>query len=532
VLAVLGYLVASLVPDVARKPLFEDEAVAGLIAARPIAEVLDTVVDDRGGAPLHFVLAHMALALDPSATALRALSVVFAAGAVVLCYLLGARLSGRVAGAVAAAVAATSTALGVYGSFGRMYSLFAFTSALAVWLFVSAAMRPSRRGIFAAAAAAWLVAATHPYGAILVGAEAVVALALWRGRPLRAALPVVPWLLAGVPLGWASFRLTNRFDVGVDGSSSLTEPADAWSLLARALASFAGGAGAAFVFCLVAGGVGLVVTLRRRPSFGVLAGITLLATPLLLVLLSTGRARGIENLSPRHLMFALPIWAVLMGVAVSWVTKAAASPAFRGACLAVVVAVLVAAPTGGLFDPRELPAAFTLGGGPAAVAPGTRKALEQPGEWLRTNVAAGDLLFPYSAAYLAALSRTRLAVALPRAEPGLLIRTLASASPAGDLYVAVPFASNNAEAGSIQALLGDGYAVRQFDRWLLIAARGPFPRPAESLAAAYRMLRATEASIDETVFRRIGGYLRQTSAIVCISLHRLGRGCPKAAPQA
>jgi hypothetical protein len=65
------FLFVRLVPAVSSKPLHEDEAVAGLIAARPLGEVLQTVVLDRGGAPLHFVLAHVALALDRSPDALR-----------------------------------------------------------------------------------------------------------------------------------------------------------------------------------------------------------------------------------------------------------------------------------------------------------------------------------------------------------------------------------------------------------------------------------------------------------------------------
>jgi hypothetical protein len=33
--------------------LYEDEAIAGLISMHPLPEVLDTVLVDRGGAPLH-----------------------------------------------------------------------------------------------------------------------------------------------------------------------------------------------------------------------------------------------------------------------------------------------------------------------------------------------------------------------------------------------------------------------------------------------------------------------------------------------
>src|SRR2546426_6172464 len=50
-----AFLYARLLPDIAGKPFHEDEAVAGLISARPLGDVLHTVVLDRGGAPLHFL---------------------------------------------------------------------------------------------------------------------------------------------------------------------------------------------------------------------------------------------------------------------------------------------------------------------------------------------------------------------------------------------------------------------------------------------------------------------------------------------
>ena len=96
-LALAGLMTAlflSLLPDVSSKPLHEDEAVAGLVSARPLGDVLQTVVLERGGAPLHIVLAHIALALDPSTDSLRWLSVVFALATVPLCYDLGRRLGG------------------------------------------------------------------------------------------------------------------------------------------------------------------------------------------------------------------------------------------------------------------------------------------------------------------------------------------------------------------------------------------------------------------------------------------------------
>ena len=62
--ACLAYLFATALPDVSDKPWHEDEAVAGLISVQPLGAVLHTVLLDRGGAPLHFVLAHLALSVD------------------------------------------------------------------------------------------------------------------------------------------------------------------------------------------------------------------------------------------------------------------------------------------------------------------------------------------------------------------------------------------------------------------------------------------------------------------------------------
>ena len=97
-LAIAGataFLLARLWPDVGGKPFHEDEAVAGLISSRPLGDLLHTVVLDRGGAPLHFLLAHTALAIDPTPEAVRWVSVLFALATVPLCYDLTRRVAGR-----------------------------------------------------------------------------------------------------------------------------------------------------------------------------------------------------------------------------------------------------------------------------------------------------------------------------------------------------------------------------------------------------------------------------------------------------
>src|SRR5437588_5388398 len=149
----LVVLLIRLARDVHGKPLIEDEAVSGLIGARPLHELLATVLGDRGGAPLHFVLAHLVLTVHSSADALRWLSVVFALAAVLICFELGRRLGGPLAGAGAAVVAATSGLLTVYGSVARMYALLALVGGIAAVLFVRALERRTAEAAFTAALA-------------------------------------------------------------------------------------------------------------------------------------------------------------------------------------------------------------------------------------------------------------------------------------------------------------------------------------------------------------------------------------------
>src|SRR6266540_3080872 len=210
----LGLLLVRLARDVHGKPLVEDEAVAGLIGARPLGELLGTVVWDRGGAPLHFLLVHVVLAFDSSADALRWLSVALAIGAVLTCFELARRLAGPVAGTAASIAAATSGLLTIYGGIARMYALFALVGGLAALLFVRALELRTGEAAFTAAVAAWLLPATHPYGGIAVAVEAAIALVVWRGRPLRPAFPVFAVGLAALPFAYVDLRLAERFKVG------------------------------------------------------------------------------------------------------------------------------------------------------------------------------------------------------------------------------------------------------------------------------------------------------------------------------
>lgn len=504
------------------KPLFEDEAVAGLIGARPLDELLATVLLDRGGAPLHFALTHVALALDSSPEALRWLSVAFALATIPLCWDLGRRLAGPVAGATAALVASASAVLALYGTVGRMYALLAFASALSADLFARALALRTGRAALAAAAAAWLLPAVHPYGVIVVAAQAAVALALWRGRPLRPAVPVLLVGLAFVPFAVADLRLADRFSVGVEGEESLAGPGDAWSQLSRALASFAGGEGWTFALFLGLGIAGTAVLLRTRPAFAAFGLLALLAPPVLFVLL---RTESVMGLSPRHLVFALPLWAAAIGAAVARLTRGL-PPALAVTAVAVVALAAALSPPGGVRDPRDWPN-VVLGGGPAETATGSRERLAAPAARLRATVREGDLLFPFSPVFLAGLPATGQAVSLPYSQTSLLEHALDRVDgPPGAVVVAVPVGEAAVDLDGLRAALGDGIEAEIFPAWLLLRAEGPFPEPDDALSPVARGLAAALEHVEADRYPVLRFYLRRGLRTTCETLAAGGRACP------
>ncbi|MGH3004791.1 MAG: hypothetical protein ACRDOS_02595 [Gaiellaceae bacterium] len=521
VAAAIGYLLARVVPDVHGKPLFEDEAVAGLVSARPLLELLETVMWERGGGPLHFVLSHLTLALDPSPYALRWLSLAFAVATVPLCYDLGRRLAGPLAGGTAAMVVATSSLLAVYGSFARMYALYGFASALALDLFVRAVEQRTGRAAFAAALAAWLLPAIHPYGAMLVLAEAVVALALWRGRPFRPALPVAAVGVAMLPFAWADLRLAERFAVGADGEARLAAPADAWSQLARALGASAGGEGWTAALALLLMAVGVAALLRSRPAFVAVALLSLLLPPVLLIVVRAGSEPG---LSPRHLIYALPLAAALIGAAVARALRDRGT-AVRAGALALLAASVLLAPLGGIRDPRNWHN-DVLGGGPPGVALGSEERLAAPAAWLDAAVEEGDVLFPYSAVFLAGLPATGEAHALPYSQRTLILRSMERIeAPVERIVVSVPIGPASLDLEGLERRLGSRFEARPFDGWLLLEGKGPFADDHTVLVAIYHALAAARDSVADARYE-LGWYFRVTLSTLCGSVREYGDRCP------
>ena len=479
----IAFLAIRLQSQVGTKPYFEDEAVAGLIAVRPLPEVIHTVLWERGGSPLHFVLAHVVLSVWPTVDALRWLSVACALGAVACAYALGRELAGDLAGAVAAWIVATSALLHVYGTFGRMYSLLALVGGLNMLLFLRALERPTRMRVSLAAASAWLLAATHPFGGIPVALEAVVAAWLWwPGRDVRRAIPVIVAGVATAPLAVAELRLALRFDVSTSSGTALGSGGSAGTQLDSAARGFAGGGGILFWIFLVLALVGAAAVARRSLLLTIVGAAALLLPPLL-SLVARVQDTSTAFLSARHLLQSLPFWAALIGVGTvrvaAWRSARAAVPLVA----AVAVALLAVVTPASARDPRTH-FVFLANAGDVHTSAAV-------GDWLSQRIEPGDLLFPYSIPYLRALKAARQARSLPRGQARTLVASIDDLHGAQRLWIAVPLgASEKPLAAQLRALRRTD-VVQVFPRWLIVGARPP-------LSGRRQILRSLVATVDAT----------------------------------
>jgi hypothetical protein len=224
---------------------------------------------------------------------------------------------------------------------------------------------------------------------------------------------------------------------------------EAWNQLTDALRGFAGGSGWTFVVFLVLGIAGAALIARRSWSFVIWGVAALVLPPLLSTLVHTGRA---PDLSPRHLIFVLPFWAAFVGVAVARLPLRVVAVA--------AVTVLAAISPQGIHDPRSITYTAALG---------SRDALAEPAAWLRENIRANDVLYPYSSVFLAALPESGRARALPRGQAQSLLAALDRIDyPAGNLYVAIPSGTASRDAPDFVAGRED------FGSWTILRVEGPF----------------------------------------------------------
>ena len=395
-------------------PPNEDETLAFFVSGRPLGELLHTVLEERGGAPLHFLIAHLASLVSPGLTSLRLVSVACAVASVPVIAALVGRLAGRRVALVATILAATSWMLLFHGVIGRRYTLFLLTSALSFFTLLWALERGDRVGWAAWVAATLAALASHPFGAVVLATQVAFVLVRWpreRISPLAAGVSLLSVAVLATPLWLAYARLSDRYRSAPDVDRGGLGPGELASYVRRVLGDFSVGWAPGIVAVLVVAGLGLALLPRTRPRAAVLAGIVV---PLAALDLVVGRVFGTTQAGTRHLIFALPFFAMLVAAGLLRVVPPRA--------LAIAVASLVSAQLAWAW--AVTPALFA---GENSVR---AEARADAADWLAARAQPDDVLFAFDPLYLGAWERGAPyedATIVPRIDPGLMSSTLEDA---------------------------------------------------------------------------------------------------------
>jgi hypothetical protein len=392
-------------------PPHEDETLALFTGRHSFGDVMGIVLGHRGGAPLHFVLAYLVAHLGGGLTGLRLFSALFAVASVPVIGALGTRLGGRATGLAAAALASGSWALLFHGVYGRMYSLFLFTSALSYLLLERALEAGGRRWAWWALAVLATIA-THPYGALVLASQGLYVL-LRRVR-LREAIPAFAGVaVAGIPFWRSDFVLAGRFDVGLGGGGDkLGGPIPVLKYLWAVAGDLSAGYWPVLVVLLLLAALGLVLLARERPAGALLVGAVFFTPTFAFLVAKLGSQTSPES---RHLVFALPFFSTLLAVPL-------VRPAPR-ARLAPVAALLVLLCAEVAWADHKTPLLFDG-------EPSTRvEARAAASAWLARTARPNDVLFGYDPLFLGAWERNGglTETVVPRADPRLALSVLRAA---------------------------------------------------------------------------------------------------------
>ena len=470
-------------------PPHEDETLALFIGSKPLPEMFSTVLGERGGAPLHFLLVHIAALLSPTLTAVRLISVIFAVASIPVAAAVLARLAGRRAALVGTILVAASWVLLFHGIYGRMYSLFLFTSALSFLALLRALerRRPLDWALWALALLATL--SSHQYGAFVLGIQVIYAAVLWRRDRFALVAPLIALaavLGAAAPMWRSNLVLASRFDVGVgEGGTQLGGPLPVLEYLRSALGDFVAGWLAVFALVCALAAFGIYVLVRERPRTALLVGLVFAVPTVGLMLARVGGSASAPE--TRHLIFVLPFFSLLVAAGLLRLTARAGPRA--STALALSVAALGAAQIA--WGWQTTPTLYA--GEPARRV----EAREAAANWLASTTLPTDVLFGYDPLYLGAREDgARLGETIvPRADPKLALRTLLDApKPLGrgvwilDASDGSRITNNQSRRLEIDNLSpGPQFETRAFGPFLVVRTLRPTRTAAEFLRDTVRV---------------------------------------------
>jgi hypothetical protein len=391
---------------------------------------------------------------------LRAVSAVFAVASLPIIALLLARLGGRLNALIATVVVAASWTFLFHGVYGRMYSVFLFTSALSYLALLHALERGGRKAWALWALAILATVATHPYGALVLasqGALAAVPIASGRARRSGRSAPSVlnPFWLTDLVAGCRHAGKRRR-----------QRAPDVVSYVWDAAGDFTAGF-PVLVIVLVAGAAGMVVLPRETRLLTACAALVPLAA------LAIARSSGSPE--TRHLIFLLPFVALPVAAGIGRLGRVWGPAA---------LAALVVAQVGWAFD--KTPELFNW-------EPAVRQeARADAAAYLAATSRPNDVLVGYDPLFIQAWERNGdfPLVTLPRADADLALHNLLDLErPLGHGVWVLDASKTTNYVRSLQIPLrsprpAEAFEVRAFGPFLVIRTREPVVTPDRYLLRA------------------------------------------------
>jgi hypothetical protein len=465
-------------------PAHEDEALALFVARGSLGHVLQTVITERGGAPLHFLFAWIVVHLGGGLTGLRIVSLVFAVASVPAIALLGARLADRLVGLVAAVLASGTWVLLFHGIYGRMYSLFLFTSALSFVALLDALERGGRRRFALWGLALVATLASHPYAALVLGAQGLYVV-LRRVRVPAALTTLAVVAVCAVPFWWADVVLKDRFQVGLGGGGSrLGSPYAVARYFWWVSGDFSAGHHAWSAPVLLIAATGFLLLVARQRSSALLVACVIVVPA---VAFTLAKLHSTASPEARHLIFSLPFFSTLLAMTIISIWRLR-PPLTAVVALAAIVALVVGEVQ---WAHRKTPPLFD--GDPSAKV----QARARAADWLVARARPDDVLLGYEPLFLAAWERDRSFSdhALPRADPKLLaaaLRALPEPLGRGIWVLDASDTTNVFERETIQFALprpARAFEGRVFGPYLVIRSRNRLGTRAHYIAVAEEVMR-------------------------------------------
>jgi len=397
-------------------PPHEDETLALFVGRGSLSHLFHTVLDQRGGAPLHFVLAWIVAHSGGGLVGLRLISAMLAVASIPIVAILTSKLAGRTVGLGATALVSGSWVLLFHGIYGRMYSLFLFTSALSYLALLHALERGRPRAWALWGLAMLATLATHPYGALVLVSQVAFVL-LRRERVRQALISFAAVSVLAIPLWRSDLVLAGRFQVGVGGGGDkLGSPLPVLRYLGHVAGDFSAGYPVVLGIVLALGAIGLYRLSRVQPRSALLTGIVFVVPALALMV---ARVNGSAAPESRHLIFALPFFSMIVASGV--VALARRQLRLAPALVALACGILIWGEVA--WARHRTPPLFN--GEPQARI----DARSAASAWLARTSRPDDVLFGYEPIYLGAweLSSRVPHTIVPRADPKLALSALRAA---------------------------------------------------------------------------------------------------------